>query len=463
MADSALKMHATYCFARRAAITCSLNTSYSPNRPTALPADKPEMKSPLPPILPALPPNAASHAPAAPSAARALGWPVLRLGFRPFYLLATVFAALSVPLWVAMWLGQVTPAMGLPPMLWHAHEMLFGFATAVVIGFLLTAAKAWTGAQTPRGPLLGALAALWLAARVAAFAAPYGLYAALDIALLPLVALFIGRVLWRAGNRRNLPLVGMLLLLATANGAFHLGLLGAIDVSPITALHAGLAMIVLIECVMGGRVIPAFTMGATPGLKLRPAPRADVLTLPLTGLALAAWVFVPAAPSARTSFGTLLALASGTLLAAAALLQMARLWRWKPAATRQRPILWVLHAAYAWIPIGLALLALAEFGWVPFSSGMHALAVGAIGGLILAMVTRTARGHTGRPLYASAPEVAAYGLLMAAALLRTLTPAFDQPALPLIAAATAWSAAFALYVWVFAPWLLSARLDGKDG
>jgi uncharacterized protein involved in response to NO len=410
------------------------------------------MNSPLPPIL-----SAASAAPAADASAP--GWPVLRLGFRPFYLLATAFSALAVPLWVAMWLGQVAPPMGLPPMLWHAHEMLFGFAAAVVVGFLLTAAKAWTGHATPRGALLGGLAGLWLAARVAAFAAPYALFAALDFALLPLVALFIGRVLWRAGNRRNLPLIGMLLLLAAANGAFHLGLLGLVDASPIAALHAGLSLIVLIECVMGGRVIPAFTMGATPGLKLHPAPRMDALTLPLTGLALAAWVFVPAAPQGPS----LAAWVAGSLLGAAALLHFARLLRWQPAVTRRRPILWVLHAAYAWNPIGLALLALAEFGWVPFSSGLHALAVGAIGGLIIAMVTRTARGHTGRALRASGLEVAAYGLVLAAAALRALAPALADPTLLVIAAAVAWSAAFAIYVRVFAPWLLSTRLDGKDG
>jgi uncharacterized protein involved in response to NO len=149
------------------------------------------------------------------------------------------------------------------------------------------------------------------------------------------------------------------------------------------------------------------------------------------------------------------------------LLQVHRLWSWQSFATRGRPILWVLHLAYAWIPIGLALLALSALGLMGASAGVHALAVGGTGGLIIGMITRTARGHTGRPLQASRLEVAAYGLVLAAALLRVLVPLVAPQGLPygvpLIAAAAAWSGAFVLYLWVFTPWLLATRLDGKDG
>ena len=133
--------------------------------------------------------------------------------------------------------------------------------------------------------------------------------------------------------------------------------------------------------------------------------------------------------------------------------------------TLDRPILWILHLAYAWIPLGLALLALAQWGWVPVSAGIHALAVGATGGLIIGMLTRTARGHTGRPLQASRTEVLAYALVMAAAVLRVLVPLASAQwyMVSVVLAAAAWSIAFGIYLVVFTPWLLRTRLDGKDG
>jgi uncharacterized protein involved in response to NO len=383
------------------------------------------------------------------------GAPSLRLGFRPFYLGAAAFAALAIPLWVAVVLGHLTLPTTMPPLLWHAHEMLFGFAAAVIVGFLLTAGKAWTGLSTPRGASLAALALLWLAARVAALAAPYPVYAALDVLLLPLVAGLLAAVLLRARNHRNLPLPGILLVLAAANAVFHLAALGLVDAAPMSALHAGLAAIVMIECLIGGRVIPSFTLSATPGLKSRVQPKLELPTLICTALGLASWVFAP--PGLLTA----------VLLGGAAVLQLHRLWTWQSFATRGRPILWVLHVSYAWIPIGLSLLALSALGILGASAGVHALAVGATGGLVIGMITRTARGHTGRPLQASRLEVAAYGLVLAAALLRVLAPLVAPQGLPygvpLIAAAAAWSAAFVLYLWVFTPWLLATRLDGKDG
>ena len=385
------------------------------------------------------------------------GWPLLRLGFRPFYVGAAAFALLSVPLWVAVYLGHWHLSMALPPLLWHAHEMLFGFAVAVILGFLLTAVKAWTGLATPRGAALGALALLWLAARVAAVTGPYTLYAVLDLALLPLVAAVLTRLLLRARNRRNLPLAAMLMLLALANGVFHLGLVGVLDVSPLTPLYAALALVVMIECVIAGRVIPAFTMNATPGLTLRVRTPVERAALALTALALLLWVFGPA-EAGWNMWG-------GFLLLLAALAQVGRLLQWQPAITRHRPILWILHLAYAWIPVGLALLAAARFGALSMSPGVHALAIGATGGLIIGMMTRTARGHTGRALQVSRAEVAAYGLVMLAAAIRVLLPLAAPPWLPLalVLSAAGWAAAFAIYLFIYTPWLLQTRFDGKDG
>ena len=321
------------------------------------------------------------------------------------------------------------------------------------MGFLLTAGKAWTGLATPRGAWLGGLAVLWLAARVASLLGPYALYAVLDMALLPLVAAILLTLLLRARNYRNLPLALILVLLASANLLFHLAAMGALNLPALTPLYAGLALIVMIECVMAGRVIPAFTMAVTPGLKLSATVWVERVTLGATGLGLALWVFAPN--------GVL----SLFVLALASVLHVKRLASWRPALTVKRPILWILHAAYAWIPVGLGLLALAQIGLVPVSAGVHALAVGATGGLIIGMITRTARGHTGRPLKASNPEVLAYALVMTAAVLRVVLPLLAPGLLgaSLIAAAVVWSAAFLIYLWQFTPWLMSTRLDGKDG
>ncbi len=165
------------------------------------------------------------------------GWPLLRLGFRPFYLGAATVGALAMPFWLALFLVQVGVDLAVAPLLWHAHEMLFGFAVAVIVGFLLTAGKAWTGQATPRGAFLGALASLWLAARIAAVTGPYALYAALDLLLLPVVTAVLVDVLVRARSHRNLPLAGILLLLSLANLSFHLAVIGAIATPPGHALR----------------------------------------------------------------------------------------------------------------------------------------------------------------------------------------------------------------------------------
>ena len=360
---------------------------------------------------------------------------------------------MSVPLWIAVLLGHARLDLPISPLLWHAHEMLFGFAAGVIVGFLLTAVKAWTGLPTPRGAVLGALALLWLAARVAAVTAPYAVYAVLDVALLPIVAGILLRVLLKSGNKRNIPLISILLLMSLANLAFHLAATGVIDLPPLSPLYAGLALIVMIECVMAGRVVPMFTKSVTPGLVITVSRRFELGTLAVTALALALWVFAPA------GLWTLVA----CVLAAVA--HAVRLWKWHPLVTRKRPILWILHASYAWIAVGFVLLAMAQVGWVVASAAVHAFAVGTTGGLIIGMITRTARGHTGRPLQASRAEVLAYALVMGAAVLRVLLPiAVPQwYGMALAIAAAAWCVAFAIYLVIYTPWLAQTRLDGKDG
>jgi len=381
------------------------------------------------------------------------GWPLLRLGFRPFYLLTALLACLSVPVWAGVFTGYWSLKLELAPLLWHAHEMLFGFAAGVVAGFLLTAVKAWTGVQTPRGAFLGTLAVIWLAARIAALVAPYPVFAGLDMAFLPIVAAALLRVLLKAGNKRNIPLISLLVLMAAANLVFHLSVLGAVDVPAIAPLYAQLALIIMVICVMTGRVVPMFTKNVTPGLVLNIPARFEQALLAVTAVTLALWVL--GAPS------TWVLVAS----ALAAVFHAIRLALWKPQVTFKRPILWILHLSYAWMPLGFALLAMAQLGWVALTMAVHAFAVGVIGGLIIGMVTRTARGHTGRPLQASRAEVLAYAMVMLAAVVRVLVPAIHPAwyAGAVDVAACMWALAFAIYLVIYTPWLTQTRLDGKDG
>lgn len=384
------------------------------------------------------------------------GLPLLRTGLRPFYLLSALAATVTVPVWIAVLLIPLPWPAPMPAVFWHAHEMIYGFASATVIGFLLSASRAWTGLGTTRASALGALALLWLAGRVALFVAPYPVYAALDFALLPVVAVVLIRLLLMTGMLRNLPLAIIVLLLALANLVFHLSVLHWLALPPQSALHAALALLVLMQSVMAGRVIPGFTISAARGaLRIVPLAWLDRACLTATAAGLASWVAAPPAWSTSTA----------GLLLLAALGHAARQWRWRSRVVWQRPVLWILHAAYLWITLGLVLLALAHLGWLDLSAGIHALGVGATGGLIIGMMTRTARGHTGRNLHTGAWEITAYGLVLLAAVVRVAQPLSPAEATTplLVTAAAAWSAAFAIYLWIYTPWLVRSRTDGRDG
>ena len=386
-----------------------------------------------------------------PSRAPADSHAVLALGFRPFYLLAAAFAAISVPAWMAGYYGwSGATRIDLP---WHVHEMVFGFGLAVIVGFLYTAGRNWTGLWTPRGRGLAAIAALWIAGRVAMLVCPPLLAAAIDFAFIPVAAWPLFRVLQRSGNRRNMFLIVLLALLATANGLFHAALLGAIALDPLRPVYAGLMVIVLIETVIGGRVIPMFTNNGVPGTRTVTDPRADKVALAFTAGAALAWVLAwPAALAASLAVG-------------AAAAQARRLTLWKPLATLRAPLVWILHLSYAWIALGFALLALAEVGLAPRSAAVHVLAVGAVGGLIMGMITRTALGHTGRVLKAGKAETAMYWMIGAAVVCR-LAAALTTGMLRetcMLAAAACWSGSFALYLVVYGPRLTAPRIDGKEG
>jgi uncharacterized protein involved in response to NO len=375
-----------------------------------------------------------------------------RLAFRPFYLLASIFAAISILLWIGEYAG-VLPNVYLRDPVWHAHEMLFGYTIAVIAGFLFTAGRNWTGKPTPTGPLLAGYALLWLAGRIMVFT-PYPVAAAMVNAAFPIaVAAGLAVPLAQSRNRRNYFFVALLVLLGLVTLAVHLARVGIVTLPQRASLQVGLDVVLFIIAVMGGRVIPMFTNNGIPGLRATRNPTVEKLALGGLLLLLAADLLA------------LPAWAIAAIAIAVAIVHAVRWWLWQPWRTTSAPLVWVLHAAYAWVVVYLVLRALAESGVIAPPLATHALSIGVIGGMTIGMMTRTARGHSGRPLVADGFEVACYVLVQLAAVVRV----FGGIALPDLYRATVvvsglcWSAAFALYALRYWPILTRPRLDGKPG
>ncbi len=383
--------------------------------------------------------------------------PLWRLGFRPFFLAGTAFAALAVPLWLGVlagWWPAWQPAGG--ALAWHRHEMLFGFGTAIIAGFLLTAAQNWTGRPAPSGRPLAALALLWLAARLAwLFGAPLWLLVPLELAFLPAVAVLLGRMLWAVRQVRNYPTVGLLALLTLADLLVMLGLLRGNDAWQRQGVLAALWLVATMMGLIGGRVIPFFTQrGLGRPAQVPALPWLECLAqggLVLLAVLTAAGVALQPHP------------AFGALFAAVALLHGLRLARWHDAGLWRVPLLWSLHLAYAWLVVALAGQALWHFGLLASASlALHALAVGGVGGLVLAMVARVSLGHTGRPLQPPRAMAWAFALVNLGAAARVLLPPF-LPLGGLLLAGACWTAAFGLFVGYYGPLLCRPRLDGQPG
>ena len=388
----------------------------------------------------------------APRPGQAPGFALWALGFRPFYLLASGFAALSTALWALQFSGLLGHAYLQGP-LWHAHEMLFGFTLAVLVGFLLTAGRNWSGQATPTGKPLAAMALLWLAGRILVLT-PWGWAAALVNTAFPLVAaLALGVAFYKGRNQRNYFFVALLLLMALAEAGVHLSALGLLQIPGWVGIGLALDAMLFILCVMAGRVIPMFTDNGVPGAKAVRQPQLEKAAL---GLVLALLL----ADLLQLS-GSALALLA--LLGAAA--HLARWLLWQPWKTLRNPLVWILHLAYAWIPLHLLLRALAAWGLVPPSAATHALTAGAIGCMVIGMVTRTALGHTGRALQAGSTERLCYALVALAALVRVGWPLLAPGQLvgAVLLSAVLWSAGFAWYTLRYWPILSRARRDGLPG
>ena len=383
--------------------------------------------------------------------------PLWRLGFRPFFLGGAGFALLAVALWAATYLGL---APGFAPrggwLAWHMHEMPFGFVTAVIAGFLLTAVQAWTGSPGLRGRPLAALFALWLAARVGWLwpGLPWPLLVVLELAFLPVVAARLGLQLGRVRQRRNYPLVGLLLLLTLVDAVALHALAADFDLLR-RAVWAALWLIGSVIAVVGGWVIPFFTERGL-GLPAPIAPRRWLEALAHGGLAVLAVL-------ALLGVGLRPDLRLAPLFLALAFAHGLRLTGWFRPGVLRVPLLWSLHLAYAWLVAALLAFAAWHLGLpVPGSAPLHGFTIGTVGGLILAMMARVSLGHTGRALQPPAVMPLAFGAVALAAVMRA-SLAGVTPRLAVGVSAALWCLGFGLFVYHYGPMLWRARVDGGPG
>jgi uncharacterized protein involved in response to NO len=376
-------------------------------------------------------------------------WPLLDYGFRCFFLAAGLFAGIAVFAWLSLLHGATWPGAPLNPLFWHIHEMLFGFVMAAMAGFLLTAVPNWTGQPPLRGAGLAGLLSAWLAGRLlmacGSALSPW-LVAAVDLLFPVLLTVIIMRCLIIAGNRRNYMLGVLIALFPISNGVFHLGELGILDTAQ-TIIYLVPHLIVLLVAIIGGRIIPSFTanwlrlQGRTGQLPLTLPwlERSTLLLTIVTGIWFWLWWPTPTWGGALLAFATMLAHAS-------------RLFYWRGWQTWSNPLLAILHIAYGWLVAGYLLLGLSALSTsVSHSSALHAITIGAIGTMILAVMSRVALGHTGRPLQAARLTVIAYVLVSIAALSRIIAASTDSYSVWIDLSGMAWSIAFVAFVWVYWP------------
>ena len=379
---------------------------------------------------------------------------VLSAGFRPFFLGSALWSALAIPIWLASLGGESTLPTSVSPVIWHVHEMVFGFGAATVAGFLLTAIPNWTGRMPLQGGPLACLVLLWLVGRAGVLmSARIGPEAAafLDLAF-PLVFLsVVGREIAAGRNWRNLPIVAALALLLLANLHVHLQSVGIAATADLGS-RLGIATLLMLISMVGGRIIPSFTRNwLTKQRPEIPSPavfdRFDRVVLAATALALVLWVLAP--DGFLTPWA---ALASG-------LAQASRLARWRGSATLREPLVWVLHLGYAWLALGFLLLALNGVATLlPQTAALHAMTAGAIGTMTLAVMTRASLGHTGRTLAAGPGTTTIYVLVTIAAALRVAAPLAAEHYLAVLwLAGAAWSGAFGLFVLLYARPLMLPR------
>ncbi len=359
-------------------------------------------------------------------------------GFRPLFLLAGLWAVVVVPLWMAVWSGTVTLNGPFSPTDWHIHELLFGYTSVVIAGFLFTAIPNWTGRMPTRGWPLVALSVLWLAGRMMVALGPWPFVVMLvDCAFMAAIGAMVATEIIAGRNWGNLKVVGPVLLYLVANVIFHLEAMsrGQADIGR----RLGFATVALLILLIGGRILPSFTRNwlakRGPGALPVPFGRFDAGSLVLAALALACWVVAPQTQLA------------GVSLMLVGALQFARLLRWRGWRVWREPLLLMLHIAFAFVAAGLLGIGLTALGILPAATGLHLLGIGGIGGMTLAVMMRASLGHTGRPTEAGLVLALAFGAVALAAVARAFYPETSG----LWTAAAFWTFGFILFLWHFAP------------
>jgi uncharacterized protein involved in response to NO len=384
------------------------------------------------------------------------GPPLLSYGFRPFFLLAGMLALVAMVGWIgALALGwEIGGSYG--ALNWHAHEMLFGYASAALAGFMLTAIPNWTGRLPVSGTSLLALVFLWLVGR-AAVAIPDAIGVVpsviLDACFLPVLAAIAAREIVAGKNWKNLKILGGLVGLSIANLAFHISVISSGEAMEASRSTVGIYVVLI--AIVGGRIVPSFTrnwLAKSGSLRLpRPFSRFDLISIIALGIACAAWVVMDET------------IVAAVLAFVACILQAVRLWRWVGWLTIEEPLLLVLHVGYAFIPLGLLCVGLSELGVISPASALHVLTVGAIGIMTFAVMTRASLGHTGRPLTASLNISMGYLALTIAATVRPFAEILSGSYhLLLEIAGVAWILAFALFLIEYGPILCRPRLHSAQ-
>lgn len=384
------------------------------------------------------------------------GPPVLSFGFRPFFLLGALWAALAMLLWVPMLNGKLALPTAFDPVSWHAHEFLFGYLGAIIAGFLLTAVPNWTGRLPVTGWPLAGLVGLWIAGRVAVTVSqgllPMVVVVA-DLAMIAALAVLLGREIVVGRNWRNLPVVGLLVLFGGANALFHWEAANDSYAAQGMGLRLGLGAALMMIAVIGGRIVPSFTRNwlAKRGQGRLPVPPMQGFDKAALGILLAAlllWVMAP------------FAAITGAGLALAGLVHLARMARWAGDRTLAEPLVLVLHLGYVFVPLG-ALTGAAEtlgMGLVGAGSAQHLWMAGAIGLMTLAVMTRATLGHTGRTLTAGPGTVTLYVAVILAVLSRVAAGVWPSAAGLLHSLSGAsWIIAFAGFAAIYGPMLLRSR------
>lgn len=380
---------------------------------------------------------------------------LLTYGFRPFFLAAAAWAAAAIGLWIAILTGGVSLPTRFDPLTWHIHEMFFGFVLAAIAGFLLTAIANWTGRPPVSGGLLGTLASLWLLGRIDSLISqwiPAGLAIAADIAFPLALTGVAAREIVAAGNRRNFPIIAVLLMLTAADLLMDFSMAGFGRLAGYGWRLALTAILVLIS-IVGGRIVPSFTrnwLAARGETRLpRTATITDRAALGLLSAALIAWVVFPAAR------------ATGIALLTGAALNLWRLLGWRGVATCSEALLVILHVGYGWLVLGIAALGFSALDAAfPLSAAIHALTAGAIGTMILAVMTRVSRGHTSRELSADGATTLIYAMVTLAAALRVAAAMEGDERVLLLGSAALWVGAYGLFAVRYAPFLLRPRRLG---